>query len=51
MLFLPDDGAYYYLTDRPNPIRFVMGHQIVTDAHRREVLSDLRENPPRYIPR
>ena len=49
VLFLPDDGAYYYLTDRPNPIRFVMGHQIVTDAHRREVLSDLRENPPRFV--
>jgi hypothetical protein len=38
-----------YLTDRPNPIRFVMGHQIVTDAHRREVLSDLRESPPRFV--
>ena len=49
VLFLPDDGAYYYLTDRPNPIRFVMGHQIVTDAHRREVLSDLSEYPPRFI--
>jgi hypothetical protein len=49
VLFLPDDGAYYYLTDRPSPIRFVMGHQIVTDAHRREVLSDLRESPPRFI--
>lgn len=49
VLFLPDDGAYYYLTDRPNPIRFVMGHQIVTDAHRAEVLRDLRANPPRYL--
>jgi hypothetical protein len=49
VLFLPDNGAYYYLTDRPNPIRFVMGHQIVTDAHRREVLSSLRDNPPRFV--
>jgi hypothetical protein len=32
-----------------NPIRFVMGHQIVTDAHRREVLSELSENPPRFV--
>jgi hypothetical protein len=49
VLFLPDDAAYYYLTDRPNPIRFVMGHQIVTDAHRREVLADLQAAPPRYV--
>jgi hypothetical protein len=49
VLFLPNNGAYYYLTDRPNPIRFVMGHQIVTEAHRRAVLSDLQENPPRFV--
>jgi hypothetical protein len=49
VLFLPDDGAYYYLTDRPNPIRFVMGHQIVTDAHRAEVLADLEAAPPRFV--
>jgi hypothetical protein len=49
VLFLPNDAAYYYLTDRPNPIRFVVGHQIVGDDHRREVLSDLRSHPPRYV--
>jgi len=49
VLFLPNDAAYYYLTDRPNPIRFVLGHQIVGDDHRREVLADLRSRPPRYI--
>jgi hypothetical protein len=49
VLFLPNDAAYYYLADRPNPIRFVLGHQIVGDDHRREVLSDLQRLPPRYI--
>lgn len=49
VLFLPNDAAFYYLTDRPSPIRFVMGHQIVTEAHRAEVLADLRANPPRFI--
>jgi hypothetical protein len=49
VLFLPNDAAYYYLADRPNPIRFVLGHQIVGDEHRREALSDLRRSPPRYI--
>lgn len=49
VLFLPNDGAYYYLTDRRNPIRFVMGHQIVSEAHRREVLAELRADPPPYL--
>lgn len=49
VLFLPNNGAYYYLADRPSPIRFVMGHQIVTEGHREEVLSELRSTPPRYL--
>ncbi len=49
VLFLPNDGAYYYLTDRPSPIRFVMGHQIVGDEHRAEVLADLEARPPRFL--
>jgi len=49
VLFLPDFASYYYLTRRPSPIRFVLGHQIVTDAHRAEVLQALRARPPRYI--
>jgi hypothetical protein len=49
VLFLPNDAAYYYLADRPNPIRFVLGSQIVGDDHRREVLSDLRSHPPRFV--
>jgi hypothetical protein len=49
LLFLPNDAAYYYLLDRPSPIRFVMGHQIATDAHRAEVLDALRREPPRFV--
>lgn len=49
ILFLPNNGAYYYLTNRPSPIRFVMGHQIVTEAHRQEVLAALQARPPRYF--
>jgi hypothetical protein len=49
VLFLPNIAAYYYLTDRPNPIRFVQGHQIPGAAERREVLAALRERPPRYV--
>jgi hypothetical protein len=49
VLFLPNNGAYYYLANRPSPIRFVMGHQIVTQAHRDEVLAELSADPPRYF--
>jgi len=49
VLFLPNNGAYYYLTDRPNPIRFVMGHQMVTEAHRQESLARLQAAPPAYV--
>ena len=49
VLFLPNNGAYYYLTDRPNPIRFVMGHQMVTEAHRQESLARLRSARPAYV--
>jgi hypothetical protein len=49
VLFLPNDAAYYYLTRRPSPIRFVLGHQMVTDAHRAEALAALRARPPRAI--
>jgi hypothetical protein len=49
VLFLPNNAAYYYLADRRSPIRFAMGHQIVTQAHRAEVLADLRADPPRFV--
>jgi hypothetical protein len=49
VLFLPNDAAFYYLTNRRSPIRFVLGHQIVTNAHRAEALADLEASPPRFI--
>ena len=49
VLFLPDVASYYYLTRRASPIRFVLGHQIVTDAYRAEALATLRARPPRYV--
>jgi len=49
VLFLPENAAYYYLTERESPIRFVLGSQIIGDAHRDEVLADLTADPPRYV--
>jgi hypothetical protein len=49
VLFLPNNAGYYYLARRPSPIRFVLGHQMVTDAHRQEALEALVARPPRYV--
>lgn len=49
VLFLPNNAAYYYLTERPNPTRFAVSHQIPTNAHRAEVLADLRRRPPQLM--
>ncbi len=49
VLFLPNEGGSYYLTDKRSPTRFVLGHQMVTDAHRREALDRLRAAPPRFL--
>lgn len=46
MLAIPNDAALYFLADRRNPTRFDLFSQIVTDAHRREVLADLERRPP-----
>jgi hypothetical protein len=47
--FLPNDAAFYYLTGRPATTRWVVSHQMVTDAHRAEALADLQAAPPRYV--
>lgn len=46
---LPNSGAYYYLAERRNPTRFVLSHQMVTNAHRAEALKALRADPPRLV--
>lgn len=49
VFFVPNDAAWYYLVGRPNPTRFAVTHQMVTDAHRAEALADLRARPPRFV--
>jgi hypothetical protein len=49
VLFLPNEGGRYYLAGRLPPTRFVLGHQMVTDAHRSEALDRLRAAPPRFL--
>lgn len=46
---LPNSGAYYYLTERRNPTRFVLPHQMITNGHRAEALRALRRDPPRLV--
>lgn len=47
--FLPNDAALYYLTRRPPTTRWVVSHQMVTEAYRQEAFADLRAAPPRYV--
>jgi hypothetical protein len=49
VFFVPNNAAWYYLVDRPNPTRFAVTHQMVTDAHRAEALADLEARPPRFV--
>src|SRR6185503_20249415 len=49
VVFIPAGGAYHYLTERRDPTRFVLSHQMVTDAHRAEALADMQRSPPRYV--
>lgn len=49
VMFIPAGGAYLYLTERRDPTRFVLSHQMVTDAHRAEALADLQRSTPRYV--
>ena len=47
--FVPAGAAYQYLSERHDPTRFVLSHQMVTDAHRAEALAALERSPPRYV--
>ncbi len=47
--FVPAGAAYLYLSERRDPTRFVLSHQMVTDAHRSEALEDMRQTTPRYV--
>jgi hypothetical protein len=49
LLALPNLASYYYLLDRENPTRFALSAMIVTDAHRSELLRDLRARPPSHV--
>ncbi|MCH2169416.1 hypothetical protein MK489_01420 [Myxococcota bacterium] len=49
VLFMPNNAAYYYLTERRRPIRFVLGSQMVTRAHREEALRALQQDPPALV--
>ena len=49
VLFLPNAAAYYYLTERRYPTRFVLGSQLVTEAHRSEFRADLVADPPAFV--
>ena len=42
-------GEYAFLTKRRNPTRFDVPHELLTREHQREVLSALKNDPPKFI--
>jgi hypothetical protein len=44
-----DGGEIYFLADRPNPSRFDVPEEIITLASRRELLEQLKRNPPLFV--
>ena len=49
VLVLANSAGYQYLIDRASPTRWVLSHQMVTEAHRREAWEALQRSPPRRI--
>ena len=49
ILAVPNIPALYFLTDRPNPTRFVAMAQLVTNEHRVEAFRDLQRQPPSLV--
>lgn len=44
-----DHGALYFLSDHTGPTRFYATHHVITLDNQREVIADLKDNPPQYI--
>jgi hypothetical protein len=52
ILAVPEDGAYYFLADRPNPLRFSTPAMAYTaERFQQEILEQLQRHPVRFIVR
>ncbi len=49
ILALPNNSAYYYLTDRRNATRFCQFAMLTTDRQRAEVLEDVEKRRPKCV--
>ena len=47
--FYPSEAAYYYLSDRPVPMRYLWAYDAATPAMQRRAISELEASPPRWI--
>jgi len=44
-----NQGAYYFLANRPNPTRYYLAGYAATERMQKEVVADLERKPPKYI--
>lgn len=44
-----DHGALFFLSNSQSPTRFYFAQHAATGEHQQEVISDLAQNPPRYV--
>lgn len=49
VLFFPNEAAYYFLLDRPNPTRYAVTYFATTFDRQREVIRDLERARPRFV--
>jgi hypothetical protein len=47
--FFPNEAAYYFFFDRPNPTRYPAAYHTITREHRRELVADLEKKKPRFV--
>ena len=47
--FFPSEAAYYYLTDRPLPLRYLWAYDAATPEMQAEAIAELQRSQPRWL--
>ena len=47
--FFPSEAAYYFLSDRPVPLRYLWAYDAATPTMQRQAIEDLEESKPRWL--
>ena len=47
--FYPSEAAYYFLTDRPVPLRYLWAYDAATPQMQKLAIADLEQSQPRWL--